>query len=71
MIEEQEKKHKELIFGPWRIMPGSLSVSRTIGDLSSKVKFLGGAENVIIPNPEVYDCDLSDTDFVIPCFWKI
>ena len=37
----------------YRIIPGNLSVSRTIGDVTSKVPFLGGKLGVIISTPSI------------------
>lgn len=40
-------------FGPHRVIPGRLSVSRAIGDAHAKVKQLGGNPNVVICRPDV------------------
>ncbi len=63
-INEFEKKSTDLNFGPWRIKPGGLSVSRTFGDIESKVKQFGGNENTVIPAPEITEFLISNTDFV-------
>lgn len=39
-------------FGPERVIPGKLSVSRTIGDLFAKDPNFGGNPRVVIPEPE-------------------
>jgi serine/threonine protein phosphatase PrpC len=39
------------IFNNSRIFPGSLNISRTIGDIEAKVKKYGGLPGVIIPEP--------------------
>ena len=44
----------------YRILPGNLSVSRTIGDASSKVPFLGGKLGVIISTPEITKFTLNE-----------
>ena len=51
----------------YRILPGNLSVSRTIGDAGSKVPFLGGKLGVIISTPEIYKIKLDETehDFIL------
>ena len=36
---------------PYRVYPGGLNVSRTIGDAHSKIKKFGGNPKVIIPTP--------------------
>ena len=56
-----------ILLGPYRVFPGSLSVSRTIGDAYSKLEFLGGNPKVVICEPDIYCFDLEeeDIDFVI------
>lgn len=40
-------------------------MARSFGDLESKVKKFGGAENVVVATPEVIDLDIdSSLDFV-------
>lgn len=54
--------------GPYRVFPGRLSVSRTIGDIYAKVTQYGGNPNVIIPTPEIRNFKLtSDHDFILIC----
>ena len=53
----------EFILGPLRVMPGSLSVSRTIGDIQAKNNKFGGLANVIIAEPDIFVYDLSKEDF--------
>jgi len=64
-INELEKSDKNLVFGPWRINPGGLSVSRTFGDKESKDIKYGGAEGIVVPDPDVFDFDLDGADFII------
>jgi len=40
-------------FGPHRVLPGRLSVSRTFGDIAAKKQSEGGNPNVIIATPEI------------------
>lgn len=51
----------------YRILPGNLSVSRTIGDASSKVPFLGGKLGVVISTPEItkFTLDENVNDYII------
>ena len=50
---------------PYRVHPGRLSVSRTIGDIEAKLAKYGGNPEVVIPIPEVTSFDLDpDTDFI-------
>ncbi len=53
--------------GPFRVLPGKLSVSRTIGDSAAKIKELGGNPKVIISEPEIFEYDYlsDDIDFFI------
>ena len=56
-----------LLLGPYRVLPGKLSVSRTIGDAMAKIRRFGGNQKVIIPEPDiyVYDYKKDDIDFFI------
>ena len=47
MIKLENKADK--ILGPLRILPGKLSVSRTIGDVEAKEPELGGNKGIITP----------------------
>ena len=53
----ENKSHKKILLGPYRVNPGKLSVSRTIGDAKAKLEKLGGLQNVIIPEPDIYVFD--------------
>ena len=64
-INEAEKKNPKLIFGPWRVKPGSLSVSRTFGDIEAKLSEFGGIPGIVIAEPDVFDFDVNDTDFLV------
>ena len=51
---------------PWRVFPGKLSVSRTIGDLEAKSQKFGGNPNVVISEPDITQFKIrSDYDFII------
>ena len=53
-------------FGPYRVFPGRLSVSRTIGDIYAKLSQYGGNSNVIIPTPDIKNFKLMpDHDFIL------
>ena len=41
------------MLGPFRVIPGRLSVSRTFGDIEAKKNKYGGNSKVIIAEPEV------------------
>ena len=58
------------IIGPYRVSPGGLSVSRTIGDVEAKLEKYGGNENVVISKPDIFEFDLNKDDidfFVMGC----
>jgi len=61
------KVNKEnMILGPYRVLPGRLSVSRTFGDAESKLIKYGGNPNVIIAEPEIKAFKISkDYDFIL------
>ena len=57
----------KILIGPYRVVPGRLSVSRTIGDVEAKIEKFGGSPNVIVAEPELffYDLNRDDIDFFI------
>ncbi|OMJ67526.1 hypothetical protein SteCoe_35290 [Stentor coeruleus] len=56
------------VLGPYRVFPGRLSVSRTIGDIYAKLSQYGGNANVIIPTPEIKNFRiLPEHDFILMC----
>lgn len=65
-IDKIPEESGDRIFGPWRIKPGGLSVSRTFGDIEAKLPELGGTRNVISCEPEItifpYNTDI---DYVL------
>ena len=63
-IDNYKKIALNLNFGPWRIRPGGLSVSRTFGDIESKIKQFGGIENTVIAEPEVFKLSIDNFDFI-------
>ena len=64
---ENEALNGQILLGPYRVLPGRLSVSRTIGDIEAKGIQFGGNPNVIIPYPDIYCYDLEkdDIDFLL------
>ena len=61
------KINGKILIGPYRVVPGRLSVSRTIGDVEAKLQQFGGNPNVIIAEPDIfiYDSNKNDIDFFI------
>lgn len=51
----------------YRIVPGNLSVSRSVGDATSKLPNFGGKEGVVISKPEITRIDIeeSEDDFIL------
>ena len=67
---ENENLNGQILFGPYRVLPGRLSVSRTIGDIEAKSEKLGGNHNVIIWEPDIFIYDLNKTEidfFIMGC----
>lgn len=56
-----------MFVGPFRVLPGRLSVSRTFGDIEAKLEKYGGRAGVIIAQPEIASFNLQDDlhDFII------
>ncbi len=55
-----------LLFGPYRVLPGRLSVSRTFGDIEAKLEKFAGNPKVVIAEPEIKAFKISGKhDFII------
>ena len=65
--QSDNNENNLILLGPYRVHPGSLSVSRTIGDAAAKLSDFGGNPNVVISEPDIYCYDLEkdDVDFLI------
>ena len=60
----------KILIGPYRVLPGRLSVCRTIGDAEAKIQKFGGNPDVIISTPDIYIYDLKKDDldfFILGC----
>ena len=67
-IEDKNKILKgKILVGPHRVLPGKLSVSRTIGDPQAKLKICGGLPNIVINEPDIYcfNIDKDNIDYFI------
>ena len=65
-----EKYKNKFLLGPYRVFPGKLSVSRTIGDAEAKLVKFGGNPNVIISKPDIYKFNYNEDDidyFILGC----
>lgn len=59
-------KVEQIKYGPHRVNPGGLSLSRSIGDLPSKARELGGNPNCLVSCPEISEIDITDDcDFMV------
>lgn len=57
---------QRIVPGPFRVVPGSLSVSRTFGDLKAKKPKYGGMPNLVIAEPEIRTIKLSpELDWIL------
>ena len=57
---------KQMVYGPHRVFPGRLSVSRTIGDIEAKIEKYEGNPNVVIADPDVTAFEIKDNhDFIV------
>ena len=64
------KLNSKILLGPYRVNPGKLSVSRTIGDAKAKLLKFGGMPNIIIPEPDIYTFDFYKDNidyFILGC----
>ena len=69
-VEENLILKNKILLGPYRVFPGRLSVSRTVGDAEGKIPILGGNPNVIICKPDIYKFDITENDidyFILGC----
>ena len=66
-LDDDESFKDKILVGPYRVFPGKLSVSRTVGDAEGKIEDLGGNPNVIVPVPDIFlfDLEKDDIDFFI------
>ena len=69
-IEENFILRTKILLGPYRVFPGRLSVSRTIGDAEGKIPSIGGNPKVIICKPDIYKFNIVENDidyFILGC----
>lgn len=66
MGDQQREDNPNIIFGPHRVFPGRLSVSRTFGDIEAKREKYGGNPNVVIATPDIKEFLIDDKmDFLL------
>lgn len=53
--------------GPFRLLPGKLSVSRSFGDIEAKLEKYGGNPKVLISKPEItyFEIEHENHDFIM------
>ncbi len=56
----------KIMYGPERVLPGRLSVSRTFGDIEAKYPKYGGLPNVVTAEPEIKTYKIHEgCDFIV------
>lgn len=61
------EENPNIIYGPHRVFPGRLSVSRTFGDIEAKREKYGGNPNVVVATSDIkeFDLDEDNMDFLL------
>ena len=56
-----------MLYGPYRVLPGRLSVSRTFGDIEAKLEKYGGKPGVVSAVPEIAQFTINEDnqDFIV------
>lgn len=63
---DPESQEQVEVYGPTRVFPGRLSVSRSFGDIDAKDPTLGGKRGVIIAVPQIHSFAITeDLDFIL------
>lgn len=58
--------------GSYKIIPGNIPISRSIGNIHAKLEKLGGNPKIHIPNPEIKSFKIHDNyDFILMCSFGI
>ena len=64
--EKNREENPNIIYGPYRVFPGRLSVSRTFGDIEAKREKFGGNPNVVVASPDIKEYNIDDNmDFLL------
>lgn len=64
-INKMKQLSPDRLYSPWRILPGGLTVSRSLGDASSKIAEFGGRQGLVISEPDILDFEAEDFDFIL------
>ncbi|EGR28506.1 protein phosphatase 2c, putative [Ichthyophthirius multifiliis] len=63
---QTQNDQSQQIYGPYRVYPGRLSVTRTFGDIEAKLKQYGGNPKVVIATPDIKEFEIEeDFDFIM------
>ena len=62
LVDELYKN--KILVGPYRVLPGKLSVSRTVVDAERKIEQIGGNKYVLISLPNIYEFNLDNDDIL-------
>lgn len=63
---KDREENPNIIYGPFRVFPGRLSVSRTFGDIEAKREKFGGNPNVVVAIPDIKEFIIDDKmDFLL------
>ena len=63
-VDDMEKNTNNMLFGPWRVNPGGLAISRAFGDLGSKIPAMGGIVGLVTAEPDITEFNTVNVDFV-------
>ena len=64
--QANREDNPNIIYGPFRVFPGRLSVSRTFGDIEAKREKYGGNPNVVVATPDIKEFLIDDKmDFLL------
>jgi protein phosphatase 2C family protein 2/3 len=64
--QAEQNDNPNIIYGPFRVFPGRLSVSRTFGDIEAKREKFAGNPNVVIAIPDIKEFTIDDKmDFLL------
>lgn len=64
--ENKREDNPNIIYGPYRVFPGRLSVSKTFGDIEAKREKFGGNPNVVVAIPDIKEFNIDDNmDFLL------
>lgn len=64
--EQKREDNPNVIYGPHRVFPGRLSVSRTFGDIEAKREKFGGNPHVVVALADIKEFVIDDKmDFLL------